>query len=77
MSQKYITLRQGSELKLCPLHLGNIFKDFTIYKMKNKTGLNGYVHDVSVDCYAVDISDIIDFHEYLMKIMIWSKCWSN
>lgn len=38
--------------------------------MKNRTGLNGYVHDVSVDYYAVDISDVIDFHKYLMKIMI-------
>ena len=32
-----------------------------------KTGLNGYVYDVSVDYDAIDVDDILDIHEYLMK----------
>ena len=31
------------------------------------TGLNGFVHNFSVDYKAFDISDIINIHKYLMK----------
>ena len=33
----------------------------------NKTGLNGYVYDFSVDYDAIAIDDILDIHIYLMK----------
>ena len=32
-----------------------------------KTGLNGWVYDFFVDYRALDTSNIIDFHKYLMK----------
>ena len=36
------------------------------YKEK-KTGLNGYVHDFSVDYDPIAVDDILDIHKYLMK----------
>ena len=32
-----------------------------------KTGLNGYVYDVSVDYDVIVVADILGFHNYLMK----------
>ena len=32
-----------------------------------KTGLNGYVHDYSVDYDIIDNSNIIVIHKYLME----------
>ena len=32
-----------------------------------KTGLNGYMFDLSVDCDIIDINDITNIHRYLMK----------
>ena len=32
-----------------------------------KAGLHGYIYDFSVDYDAVQIDDILDIHEYLMK----------
>ena len=32
-----------------------------------KTGLNGYVYDVSVDYDAIAVDDILDIDKYLMK----------
>ena len=31
------------------------------------TGLDGYVYDFSVDYNAIEVDDIKDIHEYLMK----------
>ena len=50
----------------------NISGDFSANNMKKKqnkkkTGLNGYVHNFSVDYRAFDTSNIIDIHKYLMK----------
>ena len=33
----------------------------------NKTGLKGYVYDISVDYNAIAVADILDIHKYLMK----------
>ena len=33
----------------------------------NKTGLNGYVYDFSVDYKATNVDDIKNIHKYLMK----------
>ena len=32
-----------------------------------KTGLNGYVYDLSVDYDAIAVDDILDIHNYLIK----------
>ena len=49
--------------KAYPLCLETISKDFTANKMK-KTGLNGYVHEFSVDYNIIDNSAIINIHKY-------------
>ena len=55
-----------SEIVSYPLCLGNISKDFSVDNME-KTGLNGYVYDFSVDYDAIVVDNIIDFHKYLME----------
>ena len=55
------------EIVASPLCLGNISKDFSVYNMKKKTGLNGYVHDFSVDYDAIAVHHILDIHKYLME----------
>ena len=57
---------RDSETVATPLCLGNIWKDWTVDKMK-KTGLNGYVYDISVSCDAITVDDILDTSKYLMK----------
>ena len=32
-----------------------------------KTGLTGYVHDLSADYHAIAVDDIKDIHKYLIK----------
>ena len=39
-----------------------------------KTELMGYVHDFSVPYQAIDISDIVNIHVYLIKNTILHKC---
>ena len=39
---------------------------FSVDNMK-KTGLYGYVYDISVDYDAITVDDILDIHKYLMK----------
>ena len=46
--------------------LGNISKDWLVDNMK-KTGLTGYVYGFSVDYYPIEVDDIKDIHNYLMK----------
>ena len=57
---------KDSKIVARPLCLGNISKDWSTDNMK-KTGLNGYVYDLSVDYKAVDVDDIKNIHRYLMK----------
>ena len=57
---------KDSEILANSLCLGNISKDWSVDNMK-KTGLNGYVYDVSVDYDAIAVDDIINFHKYLME----------
>ena len=57
---------KDSEIVATPLCLGNISKDFSVDNIK-KTGLNGYVHDFSVDYDAIAVDDILDTGKYLMK----------
>ena len=57
---------KDSEIVATPLCLGNILKDWLVDNME-KTGLNGYVYDFSVDYDAIALDDILDIHKYLMK----------
>ena len=57
---------KDSEIIVTPLCLGNISKDFTGGNIK-KSGLNGYVYDISVDYDAIAFDDILDIHKYLIK----------
>ena len=59
---------EDSEILATPLCLGNISKDWSADNIKH-TGLNGYVHDFSVDCDAIAVDDALDIHNYLMKKM--------
>ena len=63
---------KDSEIVASPLCLGNISKDWSTDNMK-KTGLTGYVYDLSADCNAITIDDIKDIHNYSMKKMILCK----
>ena len=56
---------KDSEISAYPLCLGNISKDWSVDNMK-KTGLKGYVYDVSVDYDAIAGSDILDINKYLI-----------
>ena len=57
---------KDSEIVAYLLCLGNIWKYFSVDNMQ-KTGLNGYVYDFSVDYDAIAVDDILDIHKYLMK----------
>ena len=57
---------KDSEIKLYPLCLGNISKDWSVDNMK-KIGLKGYIYDFSLDYNAVAVADVFDIHKYLMK----------
>ena len=57
---------KDSNIIATPLCLGNISKDWSVDIMID-TGLNGYVHDFSVDYDATDVDDIKNIHKYLMK----------
>ena len=57
---------KDSEILSVPLCLGNISEDFSLDNIKN-TGLNGYVHDFSVDYGANAVDDILKIYKYLMK----------
>ena len=57
---------EDSDITAYRLCLGNISKDSSVENMK-KTRLKGYVPDFSVDYDAIEISDILDIHRYLMK----------
>ena len=60
---------KSSEIVPYPLSLGDISKDFNNKNM-SATGLNGYVHDFSVDYNAIKTSDVLDIHKYFMKKII-------
>ena len=57
---------KDSEIVATPLCLGNISKDWSVVNIK-KSGLNGYIHDFSVNYDATAVDDIKDIHKYLMK----------
>ena len=54
------------EILAYSLCLENISKDWSRDNMK-KTGLKGCVYDFSTDYDAIEVSDILDIHKYLME----------
>ena len=65
---------KDSKIAAYSLCLGNISKGWSVDNMK-KTGLQGYIHDFSVDYDAIAVSDILGIHKYLMKKKeILEKC---
>ena len=65
-SEIYKFKAKDSEIVSTPLCLGNISKDWSTDNMK-KTGFRGYVYDFSVDSDVIDVDDIRDIHNYLVK----------
>ena len=57
---------RDSEIAAYLLCLGNISKDWSVDNMK-KTALKGCVYDFSIDYDAIEVSDILDIHKYLME----------
>ena len=57
---------KDSEIVATPWYLGNISKDWSVNNME-KTGLNGYVYDFSVNYDAIAVDDILYIRNYLMK----------
>ena len=57
---------KDSEIVPYPLCLGGLFKDFSPANT-HKTGLSGYIHDFSVNYWAIPNDKILDIHKYLMK----------
>ena len=57
---------KDSEITPHELCLGSVSKDWSVDNMK-KTGLNDYVYDFSVDYDAIEVSDILNIHKYLME----------
>ena len=57
---------KDSEITPYPLCLGNTSKDWSGDNMK-KTRLKGCIYDFSVDYVAIEVSDILDIHKYLME----------
>ena len=57
---------KDSEINPYELCLGNISKDWSTNNIK-KTSLKGSVYDFSVDYDAIEISNILDIHKYLME----------
>ena len=57
---------KDSKIAATPFFLRNISKDWSVDNMK-KTRFNGYVYDFSIDYDAIEVDDIKDIHEYLIK----------
>ena len=57
---------KDSEIVPSPLCPENILKDWSADTMK-KSGFTGYSYDFSDDYDSIDVDDIKNIHEYLMK----------
>ena len=65
-TKNYPFKAKDCEIKLYPLCLGNISKDFSVNNMK-KAGLTRCMYNFSVNYRTFDISDITNIHKYLLK----------
>ena len=67
-TKSYQVKAKGSKIKDCKLCLGNVWKDFTINKMKKKKNrIKRNCNFFSVDFNPIDTNEILDIHKYLMK----------
>ena len=57
---------KDSEINPYEFCLGNISKYWSVDNMK-KTSLKGFVYDFSVDYSAIEVSNILNIHKYLME----------
>ena len=57
---------EDSENAATPLCLGNVLKGFSVDNM-NKSGLNSYVYEFSINYDDTVVADVLDIHKYLMK----------
>ena len=57
---------KDSDIVATSLCLGNISKDWTVIN-REKTGLNGYVYDFSVDYGSIEVDDVLNIQNYLKK----------
>ena len=57
---------KDSEINPHELCLGNISKDWSVDTMR-KTSLKGFIYDFNVDYDAIEVSDILDIHKYLIE----------
>ena len=65
--KKIIKLKaKDSEINPYEMGLGNISKDWSVDNIK-KTSPKGFVYDFSVNYEAIEVSDILDVHKYLME----------
>ena len=74
-SSLYIPKPKYFEIKRHPFYLWNISEDFPTNNMKKKTGLNGCVYDLSVDCQVFDICNITNIHRCLLKKHDINNVW--
>ena len=68
-TKSYQVKAKGSKIKDCKLCLGNVWKDFTINKMKKKKKkrIKRNFNFFSVDFNPIYNNEILDIHKYLMK----------
>ena len=66
MVQKFKFKAKDFEINPYELCLENISKDWSTDNMK-KTGSKDCVYGFSVDYDAIEVSDILDIHKYLME----------
>ena len=64
MAQNLLKLKQ--KIKATSSCLRKVSKDFSVDNF-NKTELNGYAYDFSVDYGAIVVDDTLDIHKCLMK----------
>ena len=57
---------EDSEIVPYPFCLGGLSKDFSPSNT-HRTGLTGYIYDLSVHYWAIANDKILDIHKYLMK----------
>ena len=65
-TETYKFKAKDSEIIASSLCLGNTSKDWSVDNMK-KTGFTGYVYDFSVGYDDIEVDNIKNIHEYLMK----------
>ena len=56
---------KDSEINVSSLCPGNVSEDFWVNNVE-KSGLNEYVYNFSVNYDSIDVDDILDIHKYVL-----------